>query len=61
MNIRILNKLCCPLCLGDLTLHSFVEESIKYLQKLPTILEGEEAGSSEDNERIIKDGVLLCQ
>ena len=61
MNVRILDKLCCPLCLGDLTLHSFVEESIKYLQQPPAMLEGEEEYINEDHERVIKDGVLLCQ
>jgi uncharacterized protein YbaR (Trm112 family)/ubiquinone/menaquinone biosynthesis C-methylase UbiE len=61
MNVRILDKLCCPLCRGELTLSSFVEESIKYLQHPPTILEGEEGYINEENERVIKEGVLLCQ
>jgi uncharacterized protein YbaR (Trm112 family)/ubiquinone/menaquinone biosynthesis C-methylase UbiE len=61
MNVRILDKLCCPLCQGELTLNSFVEESIKYLQHPPTMLEGEEGYVNEDDERVIKAGVLLCQ
>jgi SAM-dependent methyltransferase len=61
MNVRILDELCCPVCLGELTLYPFVEESIKYLQHLPTKLEGEEGYSNEYNERVIKEGVLLCQ
>jgi uncharacterized protein YbaR (Trm112 family)/SAM-dependent methyltransferase len=61
MNVRILDKLCCPLCLGELTLSSFVEESIKYLQHPPALLEDEEGCINGDDERVIKDGVLLCQ
>jgi SAM-dependent methyltransferase/uncharacterized protein YbaR (Trm112 family) len=61
MNVNILNKLCCPLCLGALSLHSFVEESIKYLPQPPTILESKEEYIHDDSERVIKDGVLLCQ
>ena len=61
MNIRILDKLCCPVCLGELTLYPFVEENIKYLQHAPTMLEGDNSDINEDNARVIKEGVLLCQ
>ena len=61
MNVRILDKLCCPLCLGELTLYSFMKESIKYSQHPSTMLEGEEGYANEANEITIKDGVLLCQ
>jgi uncharacterized protein YbaR (Trm112 family)/ubiquinone/menaquinone biosynthesis C-methylase UbiE len=63
MNVNILDKLCCPSCLGDLTLHSFIEERIKYLQHPATILEGEQSYINEDDEdeKVIKEGVLLCR
>jgi ubiquinone/menaquinone biosynthesis C-methylase UbiE/uncharacterized protein YbaR (Trm112 family) len=61
MNVSVLDKLRCPVCLGELTLNSFVEESIKHLQHRPTMLEGEEGYIKEDNERVVKEGVLLCQ
>jgi SAM-dependent methyltransferase len=38
-----------------------VEESIKYLQHQHPILEGKESDTNEDNRKIIKEGVLLCQ
>jgi ubiquinone/menaquinone biosynthesis C-methylase UbiE/uncharacterized protein YbaR (Trm112 family) len=47
--------------MGGLTLISFVEESIKYLQHQGSILEGRGCGANEDDRMIIKDGVLLCQ
>ncbi len=61
MKARILDKLCCPFCLGDLTLHAFVEESVKHLQYSPCEVERGETAIGDGHERVIKEGVLLCQ
>ena len=29
MNAKILNKLCCPMCKGELSLTSFLEENVE--------------------------------
>ena len=46
--------------MGQLALHSFVEESVEYLQH-QSIVEGKEDKGEKNNERMVKTGVLLCQ
>jgi uncharacterized protein YbaR (Trm112 family)/ubiquinone/menaquinone biosynthesis C-methylase UbiE len=60
MNDKILNRLCCPLCRGELTLHSFAEESVSHSQH--DLRRGGGIGYENTwNDRIIKEGILLCQ
>ena len=59
MNVTVLNRLCCPLCKGELSLTPFLEESLEWLQHEP-LPEASKSVGATVGERIIKEGVLLC-
>jgi len=58
MNQKILNRLCCPLCKSALVANPFVEESIQCSARFDYCAKN---SGSTSVEKIIKDGVLLCQ
>ena len=55
MNAKILNRLCCPICEGLLSIQPFLEEEAESLVPIAGEKEHDKEG-----ERIIKEGVLLC-
>ena len=55
MNAKILNRLCCPICKGVISIQPFLEEDPN--GQIPT---AGEKGQYKDGERIIKEGALLC-